>query len=311
MSTSIKISLKNKTVTTIPYTQKKQKKCKEKSNTQNEVNQLLDKEFVEDETIINQNSIYSNHSYMPQDDDNQNTNIQEEEYMEELDDEKDYVLENENEGYAESDEFSINGDYEDNVLIHREDPSIDDDNPEFDSPHISDDLLIEKDDCSQNPNFAVIVDFMERFSAYLSFKKIPIRDLQNMICDTNIEIHMDLVQLHMDLLKKIKLVKNNSKKIYITRRSWETALVLYLNGNDMVEIGTEIENDGYSRASIHVRLDILKHLMESQFEWNEPLRFLVDDLPIENLRIQPTGQDINGMTYWTQVCHIWIYIFDT
>jgi len=105
----------------------------------------------------------------------------------------------------------------------------------------------------------------------------------------------------MDLLKKIKLVKNNSKKIYITRRSWETALVLYLNGNDMVEIGTEIENDGYSRASIHVRLDILKHLMESQFEWNEPLRFLVDDLPIDNLRIQPTGQDINGMTYWTQI----------
>jgi len=370
MSTSIKISLKNKTVTSISHVHKKHKKKKKQDIEQpSEIYKKNDPQYVEDEIEYEEESTRRNpeylrdeiefngiedtenhvnyghesndqdydaaHLYVKENDDDENDYVQENgddendyeqenEYLEENDDENDYVQDvDENdpdqakENYADENDYikeeeedakenyedSIDDDYTDNVLIHREDPDIPDITfePDFDSPHISDERLTGKDDCSENPNFAVIVDFMERFSAYLSLKKIPIRDLQNMICDTNIDIHMDLVQLHMDLLKKIKLVKNNSKKIYITKRSWETALVMFCNGNNMADVGTEVENNGYSRASINIRLDILKHLMESQFEWNEPLRFLVDDLPIEALRIEPTGRDINGMTYWTQI----------
>ena len=345
MSTSIKISLKTKTVTTIPHFHKKHRQQKQNTNetrhesaedsieekspkksdfrefdreAQNTTNgNYVSSHYDEDEeyedTSLNElteEKEYFDHNvddyFEEHDETHTNTNdtldTDKNQYQdrypaednEENDDEKDYVHYDDNE--------SLIDEYEDNVLIHREDPAANETNLTNDLPIVSEDSLTTIDNCNENPNFAVVVDFLERFSAYLSLKKIPIKDLQNMICDTNIDIHIDLIQLHMDLLKKIKLVKNNSKKIYITKRSWETALVLFCNGTgNMTEIGEFIENDGYSRASISMRLVILKQLMESQFEWNEPLRFLVDDLPVENLRIEPTGRDMQGKVYWTQV----------
>merc|ERR1712013_358384 len=37
------------------------------------------------------------------------------------------------------------------------------------------------------------------------------------------------------------------------------------------------------------------------FDWNERIRVLVDDLPAEILRYEPTGRDIDGKIYWTQI----------
>ena len=283
MSTSIKISLKTKTVTTISQPKKAQKqKLNDDEEKEGESADKNDTEYVEDEIEFDAKDDELSDADFGETSEHSN-------YDRELDDLK------------ENNEDSNEGEY--NVLIHRENLDSNDDEEVEESTDIleTSDFLTTKDSCNENPNFAVIVDFMEKFSEHLGLKKIPMRELQKMVCDPNVDIHMDLIQLHMDLLKKIKLSKNNSKKIYITKRSWENALVLFCNGpGSMVDVGTEIQNSGYSRVSLNIRLDILKHLMESQFEWNEPLRFLVDDLPVEVLRNEPTGRDIHGKTYWTQ-----------
>jgi len=160
------------------------------------------------------------------------------------------------------------------------------------------DDLTKIDHCEDNPNFAVVVDFIEKFGEHLGQKKIPIKDLQSMISDHDNEPHSDLIKLHTNLLRKTKL----PKKTLITKKTWETALILFCHTTGgMVGEGLELQKLGYAQISLSLRLEILKNLMESQFDWNERIRMLVDDLPVETLRIEPTGTDIEGKIYWTQI----------
>lgn len=160
------------------------------------------------------------------------------------------------------------------------------------------DDLTKIDHCEDNPNFAVVVDFIEKFGDHLGQKKIPIKDLQSMISDHENEPHSDLIKLHTNLLRKTKL----PKKTLITKKTWENALILFCHTTGgMVGEGLELQKLGYAQISLSLRLEILKNLMESQFDWNERIRMLVDDLPVEALRHEPTGKDIEGKIYWTQI----------
>ena len=88
----------------------------------------------------------------------------------------------------------------------------------------------------------------------------------------------------------------------ITKKTWENALTLFCHTTGgMTEEGVELQKLGYTQISLNLRLEILKNLMESQFDWNERIRMLCDDLPVEALRNEPTGKDIEGKIYWTQV----------
>ena len=128
-----------------------------------------------------------------------------------------------------------------------------------------------------------------------------------MLRDRREIVHPDLIDLHSVLLRKIKLPKRYS----ITKKTWEKALVLFCNGaGAMIHEGMNLKNLGYSSLNVHVKLEILKGLFEAQFEWNDNLRKVIDDLPTEALRNDPTGRDIEGNFYWTQVnynrCLVWI-----
>ena len=160
------------------------------------------------------------------------------------------------------------------------------------------DDLTKIENCDDNPNFAVVVDFIEKFGEHIGQKKIPIKDLQTMISSNDTEAHSDLIKLHTNLLRKTKL----PKKTLITKKTWENVLVLFCQTTGgMAEEGLELQKNGYSQLNLSLRLEILKTLMESQFDWNERIRMLVDDLPAETLRYEPTGRDIDGKIYWTQV----------
>jgi len=160
------------------------------------------------------------------------------------------------------------------------------------------DDLTKIDHCEDNPNFAVVVDFIENFGEHLGIKRIPIKELQSMLSDHENEPHSDLIKLHTNLLRKTKL----PKKTLITKKTFENALVFFCHTTgDMVEEGLELQKLGYTQISLSLRLEILKNLMESQFDHNERIRMLVDDLPVEALRREPTGTDIEGKIYWTQI----------
>ena len=336
MSTTIKISLKDQTVTPVKYENNSEESWQESQNeshyngesdVKNEAPFMDTSEYIEDESgfeglDIDDNMEYELDNFEPtiafsdhQEYEESDNLMKKNEDSNETD--SDYNTFIYREGSCNSKEGSYGTDSDYNALIHREDPcnskedscdsqlQNDDNNTEDDSQKIKNDNtndLTTIDCCSDNPNFAVVMDFMEKFGDHIGLKNIPMKELEAMLCDHSDIIHPDLVHLHTVLLKRVKL----SKKLIITKKSWEKGLILFCNGaGGMIYEGLEVQNLGYSQVSVSVRLELLKGLMESQFDWNELVRALVDDLPVEALRNEPTGKDIDGNIYWTQVCVIY------
>ena len=157
--------------------------------------------------------------------------------------------------------------------------------------------LTTHDECNANPNFAVVVDFLDKFAEHLDIKPIPIKSLERHIKDTSEKVDQDLIQIHTALLKRVKL----SKKMLVTRRSWEKALLLFCKKSKILRresIGTELENVGYSELDVNVKLKILKVLMEAQFDVGD-FKVVTETLPVESLRHEPAGRDVDGRLYWT------------
>ena len=73
---------------------------------------------------------------------------------------------------------SIVGKY--SVLIHREDPDYEEDSKESTPDQVDD--LTKIDDCDENPNFALVTDFMARFGDLVGLRTMANKDLQIMLC---------------------------------------------------------------------------------------------------------------------------------
>ena len=307
MSTTIKISLKNQTVTSVKSETKTEGEGDLEEREDGDSSLFDTSEYIEDEDgfegfDIDKNERESEFEGLDIDPAEECDFDQIEptlSYSEKIED-------------FEKNEDSNGTDSDYNTLIHRDDPnnlkegSCDSylkseentvDEPCRNEQETSDELPVITS-CSIDPNFAIVVDFMEKFGDHIGLKNIPMKHLEEMLCDTSDTVHPDLVQLHAVLLKKIKL----SKKLIITKKSWMKGLILFCNGaGGMIYEGMELQNLGYSQLSVTVKLEMLKVLMESQFDWNELVRALVDDLPVEAMRNEPTGKDIDGQRYWTQV----------
>ena len=73
---------------------------------------------------------------------------------------------------------SIVGKY--SVLIHREDPDYETETKESSADQADD--LTKIDDCDENPNFALVVDFLARFGDMVGLRDIATKDFQLMLC---------------------------------------------------------------------------------------------------------------------------------
>ncbi|XP_055302981.1 A-kinase anchor protein 12-like isoform X2 [Sitodiplosis mosellana] len=72
----------------------------------------------------------------------------------------------------------------------------------------------------------------------------------------------------------------------------------------------ELERFGYKKASLPVKLRVLKEVLESQFDKNPNFRTLVSAQTAAELRSQPLGKDKLGNAYWSTVddqCNLRIY----
>ena len=135
----------------------------------------------------------------------------------------------------------------DRYLMHREDPCTDDVVSTKSEDGQTLDIMTTMEDCRTNPNFAVIVDFLEKFGEHLGIKSIAMRDLESHLTDSRVQVHQDLIHVFTSLLKRAKL----PKKMLITKRSWEKGLGLFCKKSKILNCECEeLESQGYSQLDL-------------------------------------------------------------
>ncbi|KAG1663682.1 Remodeling and spacing factor 1 [Nymphon striatum] len=147
-----------------------------------------------------------------------------------------------------------------------------------------------EESCHSDPNFAVICSFIEKFGELCGIQ-ISISDLESMLEDTK-HVNDTLRELHIQLLRKLRKCYNKDK--------WEMALAKYCYTYNALD-AWEFEKFGYMKAKLSTKLQLLKNLLESQFETNSKFKTELNKIPAEGLRIDPLGRDIQGHSYWMQI----------
>nr|XP_023013734.1 remodeling and spacing factor 1 [Leptinotarsa decemlineata] len=142
--------------------------------------------------------------------------------------------------------------------------------------------------CENDPNFAVICAFLEKFGTQCGLPRADFLELQGMLEDTD-EVHPDLVNLFLKLLRRVKKTVKPDK--------WEKSLVAVCH-NFSSQDAWEIERFGYKKAKLTSKVRVLKELLEMQFDYHVKFKNEVNRLTADDLRSKPLGHDKEGHLYW-------------
>ena len=105
-------------------------------------------------------------------------------------------------------------------------------------------------------------------------------------------VHEELTELHIKLLRK--------RRKYINKDKWEKSLVKFVSEYNNVD-AWELERFGYRGVKTGIRLELLKRLLEAQFDFNSKFKSEVNCLDANSMRIMPIGRDIKGNQFWHQL----------
>lgn len=94
----------------------------------------------------------------------------------------------------------------------------------------------------------------------------------------------------------VKLLRKTRKNVPLDK--WEHAVSKFCYGYSAQD-AWEIERFGYKKASLAVKLRVLKEIMECQFERNIKFKADVNLVGADELRSQPIGKDSFGNSYWS------------
>lgn len=114
-------------------------------------------------------------------------------------------------------------------------------------------------------------------------------------------VNLPLKDLHIKLLRKTRRTVHET--------AWETALIKFCHSYNSQD-AWEIERFGYKNSCLKVKLNILKELLENQFEKNGKFKAEVVNLKADSLRSDPIGRDRQGYSYWftqDKNCNLRIY----
>ncbi|KAL5004220.1 hypothetical protein ScPMuIL_017676 [Solemya velum] len=146
--------------------------------------------------------------------------------------------------------------------------------------------------CLNDPNFAVICSFLDRYGESLGIPIISYEDLQTWLEDTK-HVPDVLTELHIRLLRRIGKSSVNFER-------WERYIVKFCHQFSDVD-AWEVERFGYKHSKTSTKLKILKNLLECQFDSNAKFKEKINDMSPESHRIQPIGRDKHGLAYWYQL----------
>ncbi|XP_062588739.1 remodeling and spacing factor 1-like [Saccostrea cucullata] len=146
-----------------------------------------------------------------------------------------------------------------------------------------------ENDCLNDPNFAVICNFLDRFGEIIGLGDISYTDLQTWLEDTK-HVPSFLVDLHVKLLRRMG-------KSSVSTDKWERYVIKFIHTYSSVD-AWEVERFGYKHCKIATKLTILKNLLEKQFDFNSKFKEQINAKPAEDMRFEPLGRDRNGLAYW-------------
>ncbi|XP_058116994.1 uncharacterized protein LOC131259507 [Anopheles coustani] len=142
--------------------------------------------------------------------------------------------------------------------------------------------------CENDPNFGIILSFVEQFGPLLDIGEFNIAELKSML-ENSETVPQALADLHIKLMRKI------NKKVPAAR--WELALAKYAHSYSHQD-AWEIERFGYKTANLAVKLRVLKALLEGQFDLNTKFKTQINTTGASELRLDPLGRDRQGNCYW-------------
>uniref|UniRef100_A0A2M4A4M4 Putative titin n=1 Tax=Anopheles triannulatus TaxID=58253 RepID=A0A2M4A4M4_9DIPT len=142
--------------------------------------------------------------------------------------------------------------------------------------------------CEGDPNFGIILSFMEQFGPVLDVGEWNIAELKAMLENTE-SVPQALVDLHIKLMRKI------NKKVPPAK--WELNLAKFAHSYSHQD-AWEIERFGYKTANLAVKLRVLKALLEGQFDLNTKFKTQINTTVANELRLDPLGRDRLGNSYW-------------
>ena len=144
---------------------------------------------------------------------------------------------------------------------------------------------------TDDPNFAVVCAFLEKFGAKCNLECPSIGRLQEMLEASHRDVKQELITFQCRLLRKL----NKS----ITTSKWEKALTKFAFTYS-ADDGWELERFGYKGAKMALKVRLIKNLMEAQFDVNPKFKSEVNNLKSSELRSAPLGTDKLGNNYWYQ-----------
>uniref|UniRef100_A0A0K8U1U3 Remodeling and spacing factor 1 n=1 Tax=Bactrocera latifrons TaxID=174628 RepID=A0A0K8U1U3_BACLA len=142
--------------------------------------------------------------------------------------------------------------------------------------------------CANDPDFAVICAFLQKFAKDLGIPLPNFKHLQEWLTNTD-EVADQLRDLHIKLLRKTRKT--------VHEKSWESALSKFCFSYSAQD-AWEVERFGYKKSSLKVKLRIFRELLESQFQRNGKFRAQILTMSADSLRSQPIGRDRLGHTYY-------------
>ncbi|CAF3339298.1 unnamed protein product [Rotaria sp. Silwood1] len=142
-----------------------------------------------------------------------------------------------------------------------------------------------------NPDYGIILGFIEKFRSYIKMKNYPLRILEdNLICEKE-KLSGRFIDFHLALLRKVtsgKLLKRDQFVPSIAKFADR------FNHDD----GDYLNEHGYSKSNVEIKLRVLKNLLEKQFDCDQTLKTFVANNPSHEIRSKPFGRDRFGASYW-------------
>ncbi|XP_042904607.1 microtubule-associated protein futsch [Parasteatoda tepidariorum] len=151
-------------------------------------------------------------------------------------------------------------------------------------------MAASEESCEGNPDFAIICSFITKFGSDCGVN-LSISYLKELLEDTK-NVREDLAELIIHLLRR------GRKRV--TKEKWEKSLIKFCHEYSSVD-AWELERFGYKKAKLSIKIELLKRLLELQFDSNVKFKTEVNKQDASSLRIPPIGRDIDGHVYWYQL----------